>query len=156
MPVPEELELKDGALIIFNKNSDLWCNGSLGIIKKCYKKYVRVTLLANNIDVEVFPEVWESYRYDINKKTKEITKTKTGEFRQLPLQLGYALTIHKAQGKTLDKVNIDMSWGAFAHGQLYVALSRTKNKEDMNIQTPLKLKDIIISDRIVEYMKDIK
>ena len=49
-----------------------------------------------------------------------------------------------------------MSWGAFAHGQLYVALSRTRNKEDMNIQTPLKLKDIIISDRIVEYMKDIK
>lgn len=95
MPVPEELELKDGALIIFNKNSDLWCNGSLGIIKKCYKKYVKVTLLSNNLDVEVFPEVWESYKYDINKKTKEITKTKTGEFRQLPLQLGYALTIHK-------------------------------------------------------------
>lgn len=156
MPAPEELELKEGALVIFNKNSDLWYNGSVGIIKKCYKKYVKVTLLSNNIDVEVFPEVWESYKYDIDKKTKEVIKTKTGEFKQLPLQLGYALTIHKAQGKTLDKVNIDMSHGAFAHGQLYVALSRTRHKEDMNIKTPIKLKDIIISKRIVEYMKDIK
>ena len=156
MPAPLELELKEGALVIFNKNSDLWINGSLGIVTKCLKRYVKVKLLSSNTIVDVYPEIWESYKYDINKKTKEVTKTKTGEFKQLPLQLGYALTIHKAQGKTLDKVNIDMSHGAFAHGQLYVALSRTRNKEDMNIKTPLRLKDIIISKRIVEYMKDIK
>ena len=70
MPAPDELELKEGAFVIFNKNSDLWFNGSLGIIKKCYKKYVKVTLLANNLDVEVFPEVWESIDMILTKRLK--------------------------------------------------------------------------------------
>ena len=95
---------------------------------------------------------------DSNKfETKKIIIEKeTGEFKQFPLQLGYALTIHKAQGKTLDKVIVDIGRGAFAHGQLYVALSRTRNKDDIHLIKKLKFADSIISPRVVDFMSRVQ
>ena len=75
-----------------------------------------------------------------------------GKFIQFPLQLGYAITIHKAQGKTLDKVIINIDKGAFDHGQLYVALSRTRKKSDTHICGRICKKDVIIDRRIVEFL----
>ena len=75
-----------------------------------------------------------------------------GEFEQFPLQLGYATTIHKAQSKTLDKVIIDTDRGIFAPGQLYVALSRTRKREDMYIKNVLSKKDVILDKRIEQFL----
>ena len=64
------------------------------------------------------------------------------------------MTIHKSQGKTLSKVVIDISRGAFAHGQTYVALSRTRNAKDMHVVKPLQCKDIIFDKRILDFVND--
>lgn len=155
-PAPDKLKLKEGALVMFNKNSDYWVNGTMGKITALSKTSIRVKLINGKNEVHVTPEKWESFKYTYDTTTKEIKKENIGTYTQFPLQLGYALTIHSCQGKTLDKVNIDMSRGAFAHGQLYVALSRTRKKEDINIITPIKTKDVIISKRIIEFMQNIK
>lgn len=166
-PVQKVLKLKKGALIVFNKNDTdkRWVNGSMGIIKRIESNRLYIELLSNNETVVVERETWENKEYKteikdvFNLKTKQweekevITENITGEFKQFPIQLGYAMTIHKAQGKTLDKVNIDLDKGAFAHGQLYVALSRTRTKEDMNIINKITTHDIIFDKRIADFLK---
>ena len=79
-------------------------------------------------------------------------ENETGSYRQFPIMLGYAMTIHKAQGKTLDSVIIDISRGAFAHGQTYVALSRTRRAADMHITAPLRTSDIIFDSRVLDFV----
>ncbi len=94
----------------------------------------------------------KNYAYDYNRDTGAVVEKEIGSFIQFPLQLGYALTIHKAQGKTLDKVIIEMSKGAFASGQLYVALSRTRHKTDIHIPKRIDESDVIIDNRIIEFL----
>ena len=105
-----------------------------------------------NYFITVRREEWKSFAYDINEEPGDVTEKETGSFIQFPLQLGYALTIHKAQGKTLDRVIIDIVRGAFVFGQLYVALSRTRRKADMLIKRGLCEDDIIFSDRIKSFL----
>lgn len=166
------LSLKKGALVIFNKNdkAKAWINGSVGIVEDLQREYITVRVLQTGKTVIVGREDWESKEYNTVEedtglidpetkkpiKNKKIVETVTGTFIQFPLQLGYGMTIHKAQGKTLDKVSIDLDRGAFAPGQLYVALSRTRTKEDMNVVNPIKPRDIIINDRIKEFLDTIK
>lgn len=168
-PAQKDLTLKVGALIIFNKNDPdkQWVNGSVGIIKKIESDYLLVELVTTKDTVIVNKETWEDKIYITNIETKynpetdemeekEVIKEEiVGEFKQFPVQLGYAMTIHKAQGKTLDCVNIDLDRGAFAHGQLYVALSRTRSKEDMNITGEIKLRDIIFDKRVQDFLKTV-
>ncbi len=84
---------------------------------------MRVTL-PDGARVEVSPCTWELFEYQYDKATKRISARKTGTFTQYPIRLAWAVTIHKSQGKTFDRVVIDIGRGAFAHGQVYVALSR--------------------------------
>ena len=152
---------------MFTKNNGtLWVNGSLGVISELNKRTIKVKLLSTGEVVTVMPETWEDKKYTtsttlkMNEETYEMEKKDiiieevVGTFRQFPLQLGYAITIHKAQGKTLDLVSIDLGRGAFTHGQLYVALSRTRNKKDINVVSPIRIRDAIISDRIQKFMSD--
>ena len=133
-PSPKTLTLKEGALVVFNKNNyPDYINGTSGIVEKLEDRYIIVRCLQDNKFITVRREEWKSFAYDVNEETGEVTEKETGSFIQFPLQLGYALTIHKAQGKTLDRVIVDIDRGAFAHGQLYVALSRTRKKADMLI-----------------------
>ena len=88
-----------------------------------------------------------------DRETGSVVEKEIGTFIQFPLQLGYALTIHKAQGKTLDKVIIDINRGAFAHGQLYVALSRTRKKADIHLTKRIDASDIIMDERVVDFIK---
>lgn len=153
-PAPEELILKEGALVMFNKNdkNKQWVNGNTGIIVECYPNSVVVQLTNSGEEVYVSKDVWELVKYNYDEKTKKITEEKIGSFTQLPLQLGYSVTIHRAQSKTLDKVVLDIDRGIFAHGQLYVALSRTRKAEDMLIQTKLTEKDVILDKRIEQFL----
>lgn len=152
-PSPKTLILKEGALVVFNKNNyPDYINGTTGIIEKLEERYIVVRCLQDNKFITVRREEWKSYAYDIEEETGDVIEKETGSFIQFPLQLGYALTIHKAQGKTLDRVIIDINRGAFAHGQLYVALSRTRKKEDMYIKRTLSTDDIIFSKRIKSFL----
>lgn len=152
-PSPKTLTLKEGALVVFNKNNyPDYINGTSGIIEKLEDRCIVVRCLQDNRHITVRREEWKSFAYDVNEETGDVTEKETGSFIQFPLQLGYALTIHKAQGKTLDRVVIDIDRGAFAHGQLYVALSRTRRKADMLIKKRLTEDDIIFSSRIKSFL----
>ena len=154
MPAPKLLSLKEGALVIFNKNNPpLWINGSTGIILHLDREMIWVQLIKDNKVVPVKRETWESYVYQYVKERDEVIEKLNGRFTQFPLQLGYALTIHKAQGKTLDKVIIDMNRGAFAHGQLYVALSRTRSYHDIHLTNHLSPEDIIMDPRVLTFLR---
>lgn len=152
-PAPMELKLKIGALVVFVKNSDKWHNGAMGIIKDLSAREINVQLLSGTREtVSVKPDKWSKIEYSRDENDKLIEK-EIGSYKQFPLMLGYAMTIHKAQGKTLDAVVLDISRGAFAHGQVYVALSRTRNKNDMHIATPLRMRDVIFDNRVLEFIE---
>jgi len=127
-PASLQLSLKKGAQIIFVKNDyeRRWVNGTLGKIHNLQADKIEVEL-ENGTTNEVFKSEWENVRYKWDNKTREITKEVIGTFTQYPLKLAWAITIHKSQGLTFDKVIIDLSGGIFAHGQLYVALSRCRS-----------------------------
>ena len=167
-PAAKDLVLKEGALVIFNKNDTdkNWVNGTVGIIDRIESEFIYVKKLPSEEIVCVERETWEDKKYDVElnqiynvekdifEEKEKIIETITGQFKQFPLQLGYAMTIHKAQGKTLDAVNIDLDRGTFAPGQLYVALSRTRRKEDMNIISEITKNDIIFDKRVQEFLEN--
>ena len=152
VPAPMNLTLKVGALVVFVKNGDKWHNGSMGIVRNMSAREITVELLNHTHDVvSVRPETWQKIEYSRDENDR-IQENKVGSFKQFPLNLGYAMTIHKAQGKTLDAVIVDISRGAFAHGQTYVALSRTRSASDMHIATPLRARDVIFDNRVLEFV----
>ena len=102
--------------------------------------------------VYVEPHTWEMFQFTLDKKTQKVDSKTTGTFTQYPFKLAWAVTIHKAQGKTFDKVYIDLSTGTFAHGQLYVALSRCRTLEGLYLKRPITQGDIILDNRIVEFL----
>lgn len=151
-PAPMNLILKVGALVVFVKNGDKWHNGSMGRILSMGPKEIVVQLLDKSREiVSVRPEKWQKIEY-LSDENGRLSEKEVGYFKQFPLNLGYAMTIHKAQGKTLDSVIIDMSRGAFAHGQTYVALSRTRNANEMHIIRDLHASDVIYDKRILEFI----
>lgn len=151
-PAPRVLTLKVGALVIFNRNISPECiNGTSGIVAGMDDDAISVRLRSGST-VAVAREKWQKFAYEYNRDTGKVEETEVGTFTQFPLQLGYALTIHKAQGKTLDKVIIDMDKGTFAHGQLYVALSRTRAKMDMHILKRVDESDVILDKRVVDFL----
>lgn len=154
VPAPMRLVLKVGALVVFVKNSDKWHNGSMGRVIDIGVRGIQVELLnASHTIVLVKPEKWEKIEY-IRDENDRLQEHEIGSYKQFPLNLGYAMTIHKAQGKTLDAVVVDISRGAFAHGQTYVALSRTRAACDMHIAALLKPRDVIFDERVLEFMKN--
>lgn len=155
VPAPMELKLKQGALVMFVRNGDKWHNGSVGIVEQLNTNEIIVQLLDDdkNDVVVVKPEKWQKIEYSRDENDR-IEENEIGSYKQFPLMLGYAMTIHKSQGKTLSKVIIDISRGAFAHGQTYVALSRTKRANDMHIIKPLKANDVIFDERILDFINE--
>ena len=155
VPAPMNLQLKQGALVMFVKNGDKWHNGSVGIVENLGVKEIIVQFLDDNKNdlVVVKPEKWAKIEYSRDTDDK-IQENEIGSYKQFPLMLGYAMTIHKSQGKTLNKVILDMSRGAFAHGQTYVALSRTRRAGDIHLIKPLRQRDIIFDERILNFIDD--
>ena len=155
VPAPLNLTLKVGALVVFVKNGDKWHNGSMGIVRTLGTRDITVQLLSDSHEtVTVRPEKWQKIEYTRDENDRLI-ENEVGSYKQFPLSLGYAMTIHRAQGKTLDAVVIDVSRGCFAHGQTYVALSRTRRASDMHIASPLRPRDVIFDKRVMDFINEL-
>jgi len=115
-----------------------------------------VIKLENKKIVEVFPHVWEMFRFSFNKDNGRIESETTGSFSQYPLMLAWAITIHKSQGKTFKKAIIDIGQGAFAHGQTYVALSRCTSLEGIILKKPIEKKHLLLDWRVVKFLSDLQ
>lgn len=139
-PTEFELLLKEGAQVMFVKNDisreKLFYNGKIGKITKIEDDIVFVKCEGDYDVIPVEPAEWTNNKYAINDETKEITATPVGKFVQYPLKLAWAITIHKSQGLTFEKAIIDAN-AAFAHGQVYVALSRCKTFEGVVLSSPI-------------------
>jgi hypothetical protein len=139
-PTEAELSLKAGAQVMFVKNDisplKLYYNGKIGTITRITEDLVYVQCEANEGPIAVGLAEWQNCRYAVDDATKEIKETVIGTFTQYPLKLAWAITIHKSQGLTFEKAIIDAS-AAFAHGQVYVALSRCTSLEGLVLSAPL-------------------
>jgi len=155
VPAQEILKLKKGAQVMFVKNNGQdWVNGDLGTVAGFENDNVVVKKNGNNYTVE--KETWKDYYYQIDPKTNKISKRVMGRFTQIPLILAWAITIHKGQGATLSGVHIDFDRGAFAYGQTYVAISRTRKITDMTLERPILFSDIRVDSRVNDYFNSIE
>ena len=157
-PAPDILDLKIGAKIIFVQNSSdgLWLNGSLGTIVDFKDEYILIQLDDSKNIVTVARESWEKREYTYNYDKRRIESKLLGSFTQYPLSLGWAITIHKSQGMTIENLNIDLgARGAFAFGQTYVALSRCKTLEGITLKRPIKPSDVKADPSILEFFKQL-
>lgn len=138
-PTENDLCLKVGARVMFVKNDEemprRFYNGKMGVVEELGYDYVMV-VCEEGESIRVSPMVWRNVRYESDERTRMITETELGTFTQLPLRLAWAITIHKSQGLTFDKVLIDAE-AAFASGQVYVALSRCRSLEGLVLMTRL-------------------
>ena len=154
-PTEEVLELKLGAQVMFLKNDreKRWVNGSIGEVEYLSDDFIEVKI--NGESHEVKKEKWDKIKYSYNETTKKIKEEITSSFTQYPLRLAWAITVHKSQGQTLDKVVFDIERGAFAHGQTYVALSRCSSLEGLYLKRPIRARDIIVDPIVTQFMRSI-
>jgi ATP-dependent exoDNAse (exonuclease V) alpha subunit len=150
-PTDFELILKEEAQVMFIKNDPdkQFYNGKIGKIVHIDKEDNKVYVQCPNEEnmIEVVPLTWENVRYALDPKTDEIKSEIEGTFTQLPLKTAWAITIHKSQGLTFAKAIIDAE-AAFAHGQIYVALSRCKTLEGLLLKTPIRRHGIINNNTV--------
>jgi len=157
LPSPNQLTLKVGAKVMFTATDSnfpkRWVNGTIGVVRELLPNTVKVMVQNGPYSntVEVKGHLWESYRYDHDMMSGKISPNIIGTFVQIPLMLAWAVTIHKSQGKTLDKIKVDLSSGAFASGQVYVALSRCTSIEGIILERPIQPKDVSCDQEVKRF-----
>lgn len=158
-PTDFELVLKIGAQVMFVKNdpnpAKLYYNGKIGKVTSIKNGTVTVVCAGDDDPIEVGKVVWEKMKYTLDSESKEIKETVEGTFTQYPLKLAWAITIHKSQGLTFENAVIDAQ-SAFAHGQVYVALSRCKTLEGMVLSTPLQRHCVKHDSTINDFTKNVE
>jgi len=161
LPAPQELRLKAGAQVMFTRNdvknglSPRWVNGTVGIVTALDEKTIEVAVMHNAYRKYhlVEKEEWENIRYGYDQEKDTIEEKTVGTYCQYPLIHAWAITIHKSQGKTLDRMTLDLGHGAFAPGQLYVALSRCRSLEDITLCRPIKSGDVRCDPTVVRFYR---
>ena len=156
LPAPRNLRIKKDAKVMFIKNDSegRWVNGTIGVVTNCSDKkgkFIRVQVGAEIFKVK--REEWNKIKYVYDEYNDEMEEEIVSSFKQFPLKLGWAVTIHKAQGLTLESCSIDLGNGAFATGQTYVALSRCKTLNSVNLYQELKEKDALVDSAIKDFHK---
>ena len=166
-PTEEVLELKPGARVMILSNYHLpdggflYVNGDTGVFRGCRGRgpgrVALVELDNGGGEVEVTPFRWSNYEYDFKYNTvtrrNDIERKETGAFVQMPLRLAYAVTIHKAQGMTIARVNLKLGGGCFAHGQLYTALSRCRTLNGLHLDRKLHHEDLQQYAAVTEFYR---
>lgn len=156
-PAPQTLVLKVGAQVMFLKNDPSaghrYYNGRIGRVVFLDNAVIRVLCPGDTEPIDVTPQEWENARYVLNEKTKEIDTDVQGVFRQFPLRLAWAITIHKSQGLTFEHAVIDAHL-SFASGQVYVALSRCKSLAGLVLSSPISQSTVINDRRVSSYISN--
>lgn len=157
-PTELELQLKEHAQVMFVKNDiskeKLFYNGKIGAITRIREDVIYVQCPGNEPEISVSKMEWKNVRYSLDE-SKKVTEDVVGSFIQYPLKLAWAITIHKSQGLTFDKAIIDAN-ASFAHGQVYVALSRCRNFEGMVLRSQISASSIKTDHAIADYTREIK
>lgn len=158
-PTVAALELKKGAQVMFVKNDPsrerLFFNGKIGLVTSISDDQIMVKCPGDLSEIVVNPLEWTNIKYELDVNTKEVKEKIIGTFTQFPLKLAWAITIHKSQGLTFEKAVIDANL-AFAHGQVYVALSRCKSFEGMVLRSPISFNSVKTDGTISEYTRNAK
>lgn len=154
-PAPELLELKVGAQVLFVRNDPspqkLYFNGKIGKVTRLEREKVHVRCPEDPKDIEVEPATWDNVTYHLDEASGEVRETKIGSFRQLPLKLAWAITIHKSQGLTFERAVIEAG-AAFAAGQVYVALSRCRSFEGVVLASPIQAGSVRTDEAVQRFL----
>lgn len=157
VPVPDRLELKVGARVIFLKNNKpQWINGDMGEVVGLESDHIRIRMLKSDNVVMAGKETWYKLKYTYNHQTQKIEQEQIGTFEQFPLALGWAITIHKSQGLTLEYLTLNLGGGTFASGQLYVALSRARTMDGITLAKPIAMKDLKADPAVLAFYKHLR
>lgn len=153
-PADPVLRLKKGAKIMMLVNDDNWVNGDIGTVYDLGPDFIQVELKGAVYQVE--PHVWEDVRYEFNPLMQKLQPKVKGFFKQYPLKLAWAITIHKSQGLTFDSIYLDIGRGAFAPGQTYVALSRCRTLAGVHLKKEISVKDILCDARVKHFFEYVR
>lgn len=159
-PADESLVVKIGAHVMFLRNDidARWVNGTLGIVVGVQTEDKDTVIEVEGLDGElhmVEPVIWENIEYIYNAETKELSSKVVGRFKQFPLRLAWAVTIHKSQGQAYKDAIIDLGSRAFSPGQAYVALSRLISIDGLYFKRELKKRDIFIDSDVKKFMQEV-
>jgi hypothetical protein len=154
-PAEMQLELKPGALVMFNKNDSsgkkLYYNGRMARISSLRANQVTVNFLDDNSELDVPLETWQNLKYTLSEDTNRVQESNAGRFTQYPLRLAWAITVHKSQGLTFSKAIVDVE-DTFTYGQAYVALSRCSTLDGLVLRKPLKIENLKTDPLIKDFL----
>ena len=156
LPAPDKITIRIGAQVVLLNNSKDWVNGNIGVVLSLSDNKINIKILVSGKIVEVGVYEWKNYEYAYDEKEKKVVRQVIGTYVQMPVSLAWAMTIHKSQGLTLDKVHLDLGGGAFETGQTYVALSRSRTMSSITLARKLSQTDILVDAEAIEFYKAIR